>query len=260
MSAVAVLCVLHLSQEPPVLLLRAPSKGAVAERWVERGTNGVVDRAVGGVSDPTVTVYLPAKGATRGILIAPGGGYQRLAIDKEGHDIARWLNTLGVAGFVLKYRLPGGENMRRSMGSFAEASAAAKVAMEDAAAAMDLIRKKYPKVRQLGMMGFSAGGHLAAMMAMSEVGRPDFLALIYPAVPAELRLDAKSPATFLVHAKDDPTVGAEHSRRFAAELERLHVPAELHVYETGGHGFGIRKNGNTADVWPDAFAKWLKAH
>lgn len=243
-------------------LLRAPAKAGSPERVVERGTNGVVDRAIMDVADASVTAYLPSPTLATGvgIVIAPGGGYARLAIDKEGHDVARWLNTLGVAGFVLKYRLPGGEQMRPSLGTFDEARTAAKRAIEDAMSAVPKVRAKYPGIRRLGMMGFSAGGHLAAMTGMLGMpeSRPDFLALIYPALPAELRVDERTPPTFLVHASDDSLSAGEHSARIYQELRKAKVPAELHIYTDGGHGFGIRKNGKASDAWPEAFAKWLK--
>jgi acetyl esterase/lipase len=221
----------------------------------------VVDRAITNVVDPSVTAYLPAsQAATVGILIAPGGGYQRLAIDKEGHDVARWLNTLGVAAFVLKYRLPGAAQMRSALGTFAQAEASAHDAIEDAAQAMRQLRRRYPAIRSLGLMGFSAGGHLAAMIAMlgAPESKPDFLALIYPAVPAELRIDERMPPVFLVHASDDSLSAADHSARFYQELRKAKVPAELHIYADGGHGFGIRKNAKASDAWPEPFAKWLK--
>lgn len=261
LSALTVAIAGILAQD--TFLLRAPSQaGSRTERIEERGTNGVVDRAVMNVVDPSVTAYLPANGvANVGILIAPGGGYQRLAIDKEGHDVARWLNSLGVAAFVLKYRLPGAEKMRPSLGTFPEAQSAAHEAIEDAAEAVRQIHRRYPTIRSLGMMGFSAGGHLAAMTAMlhiPEAAPLDFLVLLYPAVPAELRIDARMPPVFLVHAGDDSLSAGDHSARFYQELRKAKVPAELHIYADGGHGFGIRKNGKASDAWPETFAKWLK--
>jgi acetyl esterase/lipase len=173
-----------LAQE--TILLPHNDKGgpaAPAEQIQERGKDGVIDRSISNVRQPTVTVYLPAKEKANGtgIVICPGDGYQHLAIDKEGHDIARWLNTIGIAGIVLKYRLPG------SMGGTSQADihqVADKihVALEDAESAMRLTRENASKwnlkPNAIGIMGFSAGGHLAAMMGMvapTDV-RPDFLA------------------------------------------------------------------------------------
>lgn len=139
------------------------------------------------------------------------------------------------------------------------------VALEDAEAAMRLMRenatKWHLKPGAIGMMGFSAGGHLTAMMGMiapTDV-RPNFLVLGYPAIPAGLAVTASTPPTFLVAADDDPTVDpAENAARFFAALRAVKVPAELHIYSSGGHGFGIQKTGKTSAVWPGALVAWLK--
>ena len=258
-----------LAQE--TILLRPEAKldpAATAERTEERGKNGVTDRSITNVTQPTVTVYLPAKpNATgAGIVICPGGGYQHLAIDKEGHDIARWLNTIGIAGLVLKYRLPGSAGMRAGTGGDIQKEAdAVHVALEDAEAAVELARKNAVrwnlKPNALGVMGFSAGGHLAAMMGMvaPPESRPDFLVLGYPAIPPVLQVTASTPRTFLVAADDDPTVNpAENAGRFFAALRAAKVPAELHIYSSGGHGFGMVKTGKTSAAWPAALVAWLK--
>jgi len=186
---------------------------APGEKIEERGKGGVIDRAISNVVQPTITVYLPAKDKANGtgIVICPGGGYQHLAIDKEGHDIARWLNSIGIAAVVLKYRLPG--SMRgSSQGDIHEVADRIHVALEDAEAAMRLMRANESKWNlkpgAIGMMGFSAGGHLAAMMGMVAPpdSRPDFLVLGYPAIPASLNVTSAMPRTFLVAADDDTTV------------------------------------------------------
>ena len=170
-----------------------PDPSAPAEQIEERGKGGVIDRSITNVSQPTVTVYLPAKDKATGtaIVICPGGGYQHLAIDKEGHDIARWLNTIGIAGIVLKYRLPG--SMRgTSQADLHQVADKIHVALEDAEAAMRLTHERATqwnlKPNAIGLMGFSAGGHLAAVMGMVAPAdsRPDFLVLGYPAIPAGL--------------------------------------------------------------------------
>lgn len=235
------------------------------ERTEQRGKDGVNDRAIMDVSEPTLTVYLPSKekATGAGILVCPGGGYVRLAIDKEGHDVARWLSSQGIAAFVLKYRLPGSQNMKLSLGTFDQAREAARVAVEDASDAMLLIRRKSAewnvRADAVGMMGFSAGGHLTSMLGMSAPAnsRPNFLALIYPAVPKELRVDAATPRTFLVHADDDGLSSGDHSVRFYLALKQAKVNAEMHVYSGGGHGFGIRKSEKTAANWPAAFESWF---
>jgi acetyl esterase/lipase len=254
-----------LGQE--TILLRPASKinpPAPKEQIEERGKNGVVDRSITHVSEPSVTVYLPTARITgTAIVICPGGGYGHLAIDKEGHDIARWLNTAGIAGIVLKYRLPGSSGMRGS--NLHQVADTIHVALEDAEDAIRLTRanaaKWHLKPNAIGLMGFSAGGHLAAMVGMvgAADARPDFFVLGYPAIPAELAVTASTPRTFLVAADDDNTVNAaENAGRFFAALRAAKVPAELHIYSSGGHGFGILKTGKTSAAWTDAFLAWLR--
>ncbi|MBL8219704.1 MAG: alpha/beta hydrolase [Bryobacterales bacterium] len=245
------------------LSLRPGVAGPTPEKIEQRGTAEANDRAVSNVSEPTLTVYLPPKEKATGvaIVICPGGGYARLAIDKEGHDIARFLNSVGVAGIVLKYRLPGSMNGSRE--GFDAAIAAAKVAIDDGELAMEATRKHAVEwnIRPdaVGMMGFSAGGHLAAMVGMSApaAARPDFLVLVYPALPRELRVTAETPRTFLVHADDDRLAPADNSIPFYLALKKAKVSAELHVYSGGGHGFGMKKSGKTSENWPLALAAWL---
>jgi acetyl esterase/lipase len=238
--------------------------GSGVEKVEQRGTAGVNDRAISNVSEPTLTVYLPPKEKATGtaIVVCPGGGYARLAIDKEGHDIARWLTTIGVAGIVLKYRLPGSMNGTRE--GFDAAREAAKVAIEDGELAMEVARKRAAdwgvRPDAIGMMGFSAGGHLAAMVGMSAPAglRPNFLVLVYPALPRQLRVTAEAPRTFLVHADDDRLAPADNSVPFYLALKKANVSGELHVYSSGGHGFGMKKSGKTSENWPAALAAWLR--
>lgn len=243
---------------------------AGSERIEERGKNGVIDRSIANIGDPIITIF-PApveKRTGAAILIAPGGGYSHLAYDKEGLDIARWLNTLGITGVVLKYRMPEKPKDFRAMmfGDARESAKAVGVAVEDAREAMRLLRSeravrewKIDKTR-IGMMGFSAGGHLASILGMDDDAaiRPNFLALIYPAIPDPLYITASTPQTFLAHAADDG-LSADNSIRFYQALRKAKVPAELHVYSEGGHGFGIRKSGKTSEKWPEHFAAWFKA-
>src|SRR5579862_7046029 len=255
-----------LAQETILLSTVKPNPSAPAEQIEERGKNGVIDRSIANVSQPTVTVYLPPKekATGTGIVICPGGGYQHLAIDKEGHDIARWLNTIGIAGVVLKYRLPG--SMRgASQTDIHQVADKIHIALEDAEAAMRLTRENAAKwnlkPNAIGMMGFSAGGHLAAMMGMVAPvdSKPAFLVLGYPAIPAGLDVTSATPPTFLVAADDDTTVNAaENAGRFFAALKAAKVPAELHIYSSGGHGFGIQKTTKTSSAWTGPLVAWLK--
>jgi acetyl esterase/lipase len=237
------------------------------EKVQERGKDGVVDRSITYISRPTITIYLPPKERATGtaIVIAPGGGYEHLAIDKEGYDVARWLATIGIAGIVLKYRLPGNIWGGPQMDLQQEAGKI-RVALDDAEAAMRLTRQNAAKwnvkTNAVGFMGFSAGGHLAAMLGMvaPQDARPDFLVLGYPAIPKALNITTDTPPTFLVAAYDDTTVNpTENAGRFFAALHTAKVPAELHIYSSGGHGFGIRKTGQTSAAWPATFVAWLHA-
>lgn len=262
----AILAALPLLAQETILLRPAAATDPALpkEQIQERGKNGVVDRSITDVAESSVTVYLPTSRVTgTAIVICPGGGYQHLAIDKEGHDVARWLNTIGIAGIVLKYRLPGSSAFRGS--DLHQVADSIHVALEDAEDAVRLTRtnaaKWHLKPNAVGMMGFSAGGHLAAMVGMLAPpdARPDFLVLGYPAIPAVLQVTPSTPRTFLVAADDDPTVNAaENAGRFFAALRAANVPAELHIYSSGGHGFGILKSGKTSSAWPDTLIAWLK--
>ena len=255
-----------LAQE--TILLRPSEKSdpsAPKEQVQDRGKDGVVDRSITHVSEPSVTVYLPTSRVTgTGIVICPGGSYEHLTIDKGGHDIARWLSTLGIAGIVLKYRLP--DKVSRDFGAdIHQVAKEIRVALEDAESAVRLVRanagKWHLKPDAVGMMGFSSGGHLAAMAGMLAPpdARPNFLALVYPGFPATLQVSAATPRTFLVAADDDPLLNpAENAGRFFAALHAAKVPAELHIYSSGGHGFGILKTNKTSAAWPEALVAWLK--
>jgi acetyl esterase/lipase len=259
-------------QPVTVSLWSDPAKTAPAteikETWTERGKNGVVDRGVTFVSVPDMTVYLPLKEKNTGvgIILCPGGGYEHLAIDKEGHDVAKWLNSIGIAGFVLKYRLP------RAKG----AGYTAEAPLQDAQRALRIVRTRAEEwhldTNRIGMMGFSAGGDLAARAGMSwDKGqstttdpvegascRPDFLILAYPAMPKELHVTADTPPAFLVQASDDRTVSPENSTRFYLALLQAKVPAELHIYLKGGHGFGMVHSGLPTASWPLRLEDWMK--
>jgi endo-1,4-beta-xylanase len=246
----------------------APGSEGVHEEevWQERG-KGIVDRSVAKVHQPTLTAYLPLAEKNSGvaIIIAPGGGYSHLAIDKEGHDIAKWLNTMGVAAFVLKYRLPRTEGHSYTV----------ETALADAKRAVRLVRSRAGEWKldsqRIGMMGFSAGGDLAARAGMGfdkgqpgaadlverQTSRPDFLVLGYPLIPNELTVTAETPPTFLVHADDD-RLTSEHSVRFYLALKKAGVSAELHVYSKGGHGFGILNRDLPVSAWPVRFEQWLR--
>lgn len=221
------------------------------------------------VNAPSLTVF-PAQDtgkANPAVLICPGGGYSILAWNLEGTEIAQWLNRLGVSVFILKYRTPGNRD-----GAFC-----------DAQRAMGLIRSKAKEFNvnpeRLGIMGFSAGAHLAVRTSTDSgkrfyepvdaadalSSRPDFALIIYPAylsveghkMAPELPVSAATPPTFLAQAEDDWSY-VDSSLAYYIALKAEKIPAELHLFPSGGHGYGVRQRGNGTDVWPDLAATWLK--
>ena len=244
------------------------------------------------VSRPTLRVFLPAKekATGMGIVVVPGGGYQHLAIGHEGSEIAEKLNETGIAAFVLKYRLPSDETMvDKTIGP-----------LQDAQRAIQLVRLNAGKwgvdTGRVGIIGFSAGGHLASTAGthFNKVRidnpnnislRPDFMILMYPVIsfadsichrgsrenligkhPSEdlvreysneLQVTPATPPTFLVQAEDDKVVPVANSIRFYEALQRNKVPAEMHLYPHGGHGFGLHNN-TTRDQWFDRLKTWLE--
>ncbi len=247
-------------------------------------------RGVSKVTYPSLTVYLADgdKSSGASVVICPGGGYSHLAINKEGYKVAKWFNSIGVSAFVLKYRLPNDLTMKdKSIGP-----------LQDAQEAIRLVRRNAVKWKldpnKIGIMGFSAGGHLASTLSThynekvydSEPlsARPDFSILIYPVISMEdgithngsrknllgenvsadlldkysneKQIDARTPPTFLVHALDDKAVPVENSIHYLLKLKGNNVPAELHIYENGGHGFGLGREG-TNQYWPESLKHWL---
>ena len=251
--------------------------------------NGAV--RISSVFSPTLTKYTPAKPNGISVIICPGGGYGRLAIDHEGVEVAKALNEQGVTAFVLKYRLPNDTIMvDKTIGPLQDAQQAIRTIRKQAAA-WGLNPAK------IGIMGFSAGGHLAATAAThfdftSDASvqdttslRPDFVILIYPVISFndsiahkgsktnligknlsadlvkrysnELHVGKNSPPAFLVHAGDDASVPVENSIRYYQACISNKVPAEMHLYPKGGHGFGLH-NKTTSDKWFDRLINWIK--
>lgn len=253
-------------------------------------TTGGIMR-VAKVSEPTLTVFMPKKHKANGtaVLICPGGGYSILAIGHEGYDVAKKFNEIGVTAFVLKYRLPDNRIMTsKETGPLQDALQAMKVIREGAS-------KWNIDPQRIGIMGFSAGGHLAASAGTrfaekipgltSGISlRPDFMILLYPvisftdslthkgsrmrlldSVPSMEKIAAFSneqtvgkntPPTFLVHAGDDKTVKVANSIAFYEALNKQGVQAELHIYPQGGHGFGL-KNPKATDDWFERCINWM---
>ena len=234
------------------------------EKPIDRLTN---------VTKPTITVYKPdpQKDTGTAVLICPGGGYSILAMDLEGTEVADWLNTIGVTGIVLKYRVPRRKDRPKH-----------QAPLEDAQRAMSLVRKHADQWRiapsRIGILGFSAGGHLSATAstnfdkrgyeAIDETDemscRPDFTVLVYPAyliegekLAPEIRVTQETPPTFFVHAGDD-RISSENSVRMYLALKQAGVPAELHIFTSGGHGFGLRPSDAPCSRWPQHCEKWLR--
>lgn len=244
---------------------------------------------------PSLTLYLPAKDKANGaaVVICPGGGYGHLAMDHEGHQIAQWLNSLGVAGFILKYR------HSRSGAGYGHPAP-----LQDAQRAIRMVRRRAEQWNvdssRIGIIGFSAGGHLAssagthfntrygeARDAIDELScRPDFMILGYPVISFtewythkgsrknllgekldpqlvehfsnEKQVTPETPPTFLVHADDDRGVPVENSISFYLALRKAKVPAEMHIYEKGGHGFGPGTGKGACSSWMTRCADWMK--
>jgi len=270
----------------PVVLELWPEgvPGAPADPPAEvvRDREGGGDRHVSGVHRPTITAYLPARtGDPRpAVVICPGGGYGLLALDKEGHDVARWFAERGVVGVVLKYRLP------RPAGHVYGHEAP----LADAARALALVREQASAWSvdpgRVGIMGFSAGGHLAASASVQlEEAGPNFSVLVYPVISmvagvthggskknllgpdpeealvtrfsSELRVTKATPPAFLVHTSDD-WVKVENSLRYYSALRAAGVSAELHVFARGGHGYGMRRPDLPVGRWPELLDAWIK--
>jgi acetyl esterase/lipase len=250
---------------PPEADTTTAKDGLVAGRPVIR---------LGNVSTPTITLYTP-KGKNTGaaVVVFPGGGYRILAIDHEGTEVCDWLNSAGITCVLLKYRVP-------DTGPYPKSAAA----LQDAQRSMGLVRLHAKEwgidSSRVGVLGFSAGGHLSAAIsnhfdkrlydpiddADKLSCRPDFSVVIYPGYLAnsdqnfapntEIHPTANTPPTFIVQAEDDP-VHVENAVVYFMQLKNAKVPAELHVYAQGGHGYGLRRTALPVTTWPQAVEVWL---
>lgn len=266
-----------------------PNSVPVENQELSEDRNGVT--IVSKITEPTLTAFLPPPGKANGmaVIICPGGGYWVNAISHEGWDVARKFNSWGITAFVLKYRIPGNHMTERKFGP-----------LQDAQQAIATVRKNAATYKidpnRIGIMGFSAGGHLAStagthferpVIPQPVSVRPDFMILVYPVVtfdPAlghigsraqlvgdsataedialfsnELQVTEKTPPTFLVHAADDNVVKADNSIRFFQALNLYKTPAELHIYQKGGHGFGMN-NKFTDEQWIESCKNWFETN
>jgi acetyl esterase/lipase len=281
--------ILMLSFAAAGLLFAQPSGTPKPEPLWPNGAPGAQGTA--DVDTPTLAAYLvPAgRGTGTGVIVCPGGGYVNLSMDKEGDQIARYLNSLGVTAFVLKYRLGPKYHHPIELG--------------DAQRAIRTVRAKAAEYRllpdRIGIMGFSAGGHLASTAGthfdagnsaapdpIDRVGsRPDFLILCYPVISFtnyvhqgskrsllgenpdahlvellsnETQVTANTPPTFLFHTNADTGVPPENSMLFYMALRKAGVPAEIHIYERGPHGVGLAQTDQPLSTWPSRLADWLR--
>jgi len=231
---------------------------------------------LGNVSRPAITVFKPARREDTGaaVIVAPGGGYHILAWDLEGTEVCDWLNSLGVTAVLLKYRVPKRPDRERYAAP-----------LQDAQRAISLVRHRAKEFgidpQRVGMLGFSAGAHLSAVLSTStnrayppiddadKTGlRPDFVVLLYPAyltlkelgdkTPPEINVTSNTPPTFIAITQDDP-VRMENALHYAMVLKQSKVPVELHLYPSGGHGYGLRRTKETVTTWPDRAADWMKS-
>ncbi|TDO99230.1 alpha/beta hydrolase fold domain-containing protein [Flavobacterium sp. 245] len=284
-----------LSQKKEIPLWdKIPDEIVSKEYFEEVDRKNELSEGVRKVTLPTLTVYLadPEKSNGTSVIICPGGGYGMLAINKEGYKVAEWFNSLGINAFVLKYRLPSDLIMKNKT----------VAPLQDAQEAVRLVRRNASKWKlnpnKIGIMGFSAGGHLASTLSThfndkvytpsdTTSAKPNFSILIYPVISMqegvthqgskdnllgknagseltekysnEKQVTASTPKTFLVHATDDKAVPVENSINYYLALKKEKVLAEMHLYENGGHGFGLGVKGTNAS-WPKACEKWLIAN
>lgn len=263
-------------------------KGAPGEKeklGEEKDTTKPTDRPVAGkpvirlgnVSNPTLTIYRPAKEKDTGtaVVVCPGGGYHILAVDIEGTEVCEWLNSIGITAGLLKYRVPARAGQERYAAP-----------LQDAQRALGILRSRARELnlnpKHIGIMGFSAGGHLSATAsnnyqkrtydsidAADETScRPDFTLLIYPAylttkedsfqLAPEVCVTTNTPPAFMLQTQDDG-VKVECSLAYATALQKAKVPMELHIFPVGGHGYGMRPTEKPVTHWPGLAEAWMRS-
>ena len=290
-TAMALLILRRTADEPPVVdLWPGAAAGDVGVAGEEKfreikvkgkpyEVGGRPTKWITNVTQPTLTIYRPTKEKDTGVsmLICPGGGYHNLGWDLEGEEVAAWLNSAGITGIILKYRCP------RRRGELMTEPAPGP--LKDAQRAVSLVRSKAKEwgidPARIGMVGFSAGGHLVGSTAtnfdqrayepiddIDKVScRPDFAVMLYSGyfkvkgkddLSPTIKVTGGAPPMLLIHASDDPVSEVDHSVTMYLAMKRAGVSAELHVYATGGHGFGVRKVGHPCETWTDRWTDWLR--
>ena len=239
--------------------------------------------AVGQVSQPTMTVYSPGgKNTGAAVVVFPGGGYEILAVDLEGTEVCDWLTSKGITCVLLKYRVPG-EGLQPESGAYPKSP----MALEDAQRTMGLVRfhaaEWHIDPHKIGVLGFSAGGHLVAAISThfdkrlypavdavdKESCRPDFAVALYPGHMLEhtakdfelnpyVPVTSQTPPTFLLQAEDDPVDTINNSLVYYIALQKAGVPVEVHLYAHGGHAFGLRRTKFPITGWPQLVETWLR--
>jgi acetyl esterase/lipase len=268
----------------PIPLWNGPAPGEKGASGPEHDTTTDKDNLIAGkrvaritdISVPTLTVYTPSKEKQNGtaVLVFPGGGYRILAWDLEGTEVCDWLNSIGVTGVLVKYRVPAPKDVPRYLPP-----------LQDAQRAIGMVRARAKEwgidPNRVGVLGFSAGAHLSAALSTNfetrryeaadsmdkENCRPDFALLIYPGgvvprgsdeISPELKVTASTPQTFIVQAEDDP-VRVENSLAYYAALKAAKVPAEMLLYPSGGHGYGLRPSKDLVTTWPARAEEWMRS-
>lgn len=267
-----------MAQDKPIQLFPKGAPGEqtkLIEKALPEGgkVGGASVLRLSGVSDPTITIYPASDEVATGsaMVVCPGGGYEILAYDLEGDEICQWLNEIGVTAVLLKYRVPRRTGLEKHTAP-----------LQDVQRAISLVRSKAEELnldpQRIGVMGFSAGAHLAAMASTSydkrtypEVDaadkvscKPDFCLLVYPAyldgpnftIAPELKVTAQTPPTMLVQTEDDKSY-INSSLFYYYALKEAGVPATMHLYSKGGHGYGLRDTGNSVNEWPYRAEEWF---
>ncbi len=291
---VLLLLIMNFSQAQETIYLWGDSTPGAIDNpaYAEKSNSKVDSEKTNRITQTMLDIYPADKKTSTGtaIVVCPGGGYSHLAIGHEGKQIAEWFNSIGISAFVLKYRLPSDEIMEnKTVGP-----------LQDVQKAIRYVRRNAKKWNvnpvKIGVMGFSAGGHLASTASThyndkvyepvdNTSARPDFSILIYPVISMEIgtthmgsrenllgkkpsqdmvefysnekQVNDNTPPAFMVHAMDDGAVPVQNSINYALAMKKHSIPCELHIYQSGGHGFGMGRTDNSESTWPKACVKWL---